>query len=94
MLNGAAFKKLGLAAALTGCMLLGSAIPAMANDRDWRDRERCEQRIHRAQDRLQREAYRHGEYSRQAERARHELREAREQCRWIDGQQWRDHDRR
>ena len=93
MLNGAAFKKLGLAAALTGCMLVGSAVPALAYDHDWRDREKCEKRIGRAEDKLHREVYRHGEYSRQAEHARHELRETREQCRWIDGQQWRDHDR-
>lgn len=66
---------------------------AVAQDRDHdrdRDRDRkCEQRIHKAEENLRRAIARHGEHSRQAEKNRHALEEARERCRHHD----RDHDR-
>ncbi len=71
-----------LAAALGGFLLLGSAAPAQARDRD----DKCAQRIRQTEAQLQREIQRHGEYSRQAQKRRHELEKAREGCRG-------DHDR-
>ena len=91
MFKAAAWKRFGIAATLSGCLLLGSAAPALAYDRDWREREQCEKRIHRAEEKLHHEVYKHGEYSRQAEYARHELGETRAQCRWIERQEWREH---
>lgn len=41
----------------------------------------CQQRIHRAEENLQRAIRRHGEHSREAERRRHELQEVRRSCR-------------
>lgn len=73
-----------LAAALGGFLLLGVAAPAQARDRD----DKCVQRIHKAEERLKKEVRRHGEHSRQAEKRRHELEDAREKC-----HRGRDHDR-
>jgi len=64
------FKKTGiLAALLSGFLLLGSALPMHADDRD-RDR-RCERQIHNAEEALNKAIRRHGEHSRQAEQKRH-----------------------
>ncbi len=77
------FKKTGiLAALLSGFLLLGSALPMHADDRD-RDR-RCERQIHNAEEALNKAIRRHGEHSRQAEQKRHQLEETRERCRHRD----------
>jgi hypothetical protein len=69
-------------------MIAASAVPAMANDhyrdsRDYREQQKCEQRIRKAEEKLQREIYKHGRHSRQAEHRRQELREAQQQCRYY-----------
>jgi F0F1-type ATP synthase epsilon subunit len=75
-------KKPGIVATILAALFLfGSAIPVRALDDD-----RCERRIHKAEENLQKAIRKHGEHSRQAEQKRHELEEAREQCR-------HDHDR-
>ena len=61
---------------LAGVFMVSSAGMLMARDHD----DRCEQRIHKAERNLQKEVDRHGEHSRQAEKRRHELEEAREKC--------------
>lgn len=69
--------------------VLGSffaTVPLRAVDRDDR---RCEERIHKAQEQLERAERRHGEHSRQAEEKRHHLEEVRERCHGGD----HDHDR-
>ena len=71
---------------LSGC-LLGSALPLMADRRS-----DCDRRIHRAEENLNKEVRRHGEQSRQAEKRRHELNAAREQCREFDQNRDHDHD--
>ncbi len=79
-----------LAAVLSAFLLFCGATPAQAHDGDGN----CARRIHRAEEKLEREIYRHGPYSRQAEKRRHELEEARERCyrhRYRDD--WRDRDR-
>jgi len=72
-----------LAAALGGVLLFAGAPATRAQDHD-RD-EKCEQRIHNAEAKLQKEIARHGEQSRQAEKRRHELEQVRQSCH-------RDHD--
>ena len=64
------------------CFLMGT-IPARALDRD---DHRCEERIHKAEANLEKAIHKHGEHSRQAEKKRHDLEEARERCH-------HDHDR-
>lgn len=79
-------------AVLSAFLMLGCFGFAQDRDHD-RDRNRdrkCEQRIHKAENELQKAIRRHGEHSRQAERKRHELQEARERC----GHRDKDHDRR
>jgi len=79
------FKKTGITAALlSGFLLLGSAVPMHADDRD----RKCERQIHNAEEALNKAIRRHGEHSRQAEQKRHALEETRERCRHHD----RDHD--
>jgi ribosome-associated translation inhibitor RaiA len=65
-----------LAAVLSAFLLFGGAAPAQAHDRD----NDCYRRIHRAEEKLEREIHRHGPNSRQAQRRRHDLEEARERC--------------
>jgi hypothetical protein len=82
-----------LIAALVLTWFLAGAVPAQAfgdHDRD-RDR-RCEQRIRNAEEKLRYAERKHGEHSRQAQKRRHELEEARERCRRGDHD--RDHDYR
>ena len=74
--------KLFIAALITFGFVTGT-IPARAYDRD--DDRRCERRVHKAEENLERAIRRHGEHSRQAERRRHELEEAREHCHHHDG---------
>jgi hypothetical protein len=80
-----------LAAALGGMFLLGSGA-VQAADRD-KDREKCEQRIHKAEDNLRKQIDHHGEHSRQAESARRNLDEQRDKCRREFGDHDRDRDR-
>jgi hypothetical protein len=68
-----------LSAAVVLAFLAGT-VPARALDDHDRGR-RCEQRVHSAEARLQNAIRKHGERSRQAEKRRHELEEAREHCR-------------
>jgi hypothetical protein len=80
-----------LAAALGGFLLLGSTAPVQARDRD----NRCARRIHQAEEKLEKEIRRHGEHSRQAEKRRRELENARRGCRGDrDRDDRRDRDRR
>jgi hypothetical protein len=72
-----------LAAALGGVLLFAGAPATRAQDHG-RD-EKCEQRIHKAEAKLQKEIARHGEQSRQAEQRRQELEQVRQSCH-------RDHD--
>ena len=62
--------------ALGVLLLAGGVARAQAGDRD----RQCEQRIHRAEEKLRKEIDRHGEHSRQAEKRRHDLEEARRSC--------------
>jgi hypothetical protein len=84
-----------------GLMLSGGAILAHAESP-----EHCQHRIQHAEHELHEAVERHGRDSRQAERKRVELREARERCwrenhrwwdereqRWHDQHDWNDHDR-
>jgi F0F1-type ATP synthase epsilon subunit len=71
------------ASVMAGALFAGAAVPATAVDR----RERCEQKVRKAEDNLQKAVRRHGEHSRQAEQKRDALERARANCR--DG----DHDR-
>ena len=60
-------------ALLTIVGLVGSSLPARAEDK-------CERDIHRAEDKLRDAVQKHGENSRQAEKRRHELEEVRRRC--------------
>lgn len=80
--------KPALAAALSGGFLLFAGAPgARADARE------CQERVAKADHRLHEAAGRHGWESRQAEHARHELREARERC-WNRDHRWWDEDQR
>jgi hypothetical protein len=65
-------------ALLTIVGLVGSSLPVRADDRD-RDRK-CEKRIHQAEEKLRGAVQRHGEGSRQAQKRREELEEAKRHC--------------
>jgi hypothetical protein len=60
-------------ALLTIVGLVGSSLPARAEDK-------CERDIHRAEDKLREAVQKHGESSRQAEKRRHELEEVKRRC--------------
>jgi len=62
--------------ALGVLLLAGGVARTQASDNN----RRCEQRIHQAEEKLRREIDRHGEHSRQAEKRRHELEQARRSC--------------
>ncbi len=73
-----------VSAALLGMLAFAGAPRAFADDY-----YKCQRRIAKADHRLHEAVEDHGWYSRQAEHARHELREARERCgreqrRWWD----------
>jgi len=74
--------------ALAVSLLGGLAIPARADRDD--HHERCERDVRKAERNLDNAIHKHGEHSRQAEKRRHELEEARERCHMGD----HDHDRR
>jgi hypothetical protein len=67
------WKSLQLVPVLAALLLVGGAART-------RSCNNCEQRIHRAEGNLRKAIRRHGEHSRQAERRRHELEEARRSC--------------
>lgn len=60
-------------ASLTIVGLVGSSLPALADDK-------CEKRIHQAEDRVRDAVQRHGEDSKEARKRRAELEEAKRQC--------------
>jgi hypothetical protein len=91
------FGRAVLATLIVGGFLLLAGNQAFADD--------CQHRIAKADHKLHEAAARHGWNSPQAERARHELREARERCwnrnhrwwdeeghRWHTERDWDDHD--
>jgi len=78
-----------LATTLAVLFLLAAAVPLRASADD----EKCERRVHKAEQNLEKAVRKHGEYSQQAEQRRRELEEARERCR-HDHDSDRDHDRR
>jgi hypothetical protein len=64
---------------LGASLMAGLATPAHA-DRD----DRCERKIRKAEQNLEKAERKHGEHSRQAEKRRHELEEQRERCHMRD----------
>lgn len=85
--------------ALAGCLLFTGAPQLRADDDD------CQRRVARADHRLHEAIEHHGPASRQADRRRQELHEARERCwnsshrwwdehehRWHSDRDWDDHD--
>ncbi|HEX8926055.1 MAG TPA: hypothetical protein VF786_09700 [Terriglobales bacterium] len=75
--NDMRWKKLATAAILGASLIAGSALPAMARDRD----DHCEKRVHKAEMKLHDAERKHGEHSRQAEKRREELERERANCR-------------
>lgn len=73
------------ALALMACLTLASPPRARADD------DECQRRVARADHKLHEAAEHHGWESKQAEHARHELREAREHC-WATYHKWWDED--
>ena len=71
------WKNILFAAGLGVLLLAGGVARMQASDQD----RQCQQRIHRAEEKLRKEVDRHGEHSRQAEKRRHELEEAQRSCR-------------
>jgi hypothetical protein len=74
-----------MAAALTAFATLSAAPSLRADDQD------CQKRISRADHKLHDAIEHHGYRSSQADRARHDLAEAREQC-WTSYHKWWDED--
>ena len=70
------WKNILLVAASGVLLLVGGVARTQAGDSD----RQCQQRVHRSEEKLRKEIDRHGEHSRQAERRRHELEEARRSC--------------
>jgi hypothetical protein len=78
-------------ALLTIAGLVGSSLPARADDRDDR-RVRCERRIHQAEERLRDAVQRYGEDSRQARKRREQLEQQRRNCPDYHDAEHHDHD--
>jgi len=74
------------AVALSGIFMVSSAGLLQARDHD----DKCEERVRKAERNLERDVQKHGEHSRQAEKRRHQVEEAREKCGHDHD---RDHDR-
>jgi hypothetical protein len=74
---------LGTAALAAGLVLFAGTASARADE--------CQERLIKADHRLHEAIEHHGPESKQAERRRHELREAREYC-WGHGHRWWDVD--
>ena len=75
-MNNTRFGKAAIAAALLSVLLLFAAVPPSHAD----ERERCQQRIERAEARLDQAIRKHGEYSHQANDRRRDLTAERERC--------------
>ena len=94
-MNSTRFGKAVVAAAVLSVLLLFAAAPPSHAD----DRERCQQRIERAEARLYEAIRKHGEYSHQANDRRRDLNAGRERCwrehhAWWDGHEHQWHDDR
>jgi hypothetical protein len=87
-----AFANTAMAVVLAGGLLMfgGAVMTARADD----DLGGCRRNVDKWEDRLDRDIHRHGFDSRQANHDRHELNEAREDCRRHFGDRWRDNDDR
>ena len=91
--------RLAPAMAAMGAMFLFAGVPQASAENEHRE---CREHIERAQAKLDRAVAKHGEGSRAAEKARHDLREERERCwnrehgywgqdgRWHDQRDWDD----
>ena len=66
-----------IAAALCFLVISTAAVPMFARDR----RDKCEQRVQKAEQSLDNAVRKHGEHSRQAEQKRQRLEEVRANCR-------------
>ena len=86
-------KKFRSRALLASAVVLGMLAFAGTPQASAEDYDRCQRRIAKADHKLHEAAEHHGWYSRQAEHARHELREARERC-WKERHRWWDEDGR
>jgi hypothetical protein len=75
-----------VSAAFLGMLAFAGAPQASAESYD-----KCQQRIAKADHKLHEAIEHHGWESRQADHARHELREARERC-WNESHRWWDED--
>jgi len=84
-MNNTRFGKAAIAAALLSVLLLFAAVPPSHAD----ERERCQQRIERAEARLDQAIRKHGEYSHQANDRRRDLTAERERC-WRESHAWWD----
>jgi type II secretory pathway component PulJ len=75
------FRRTGMAVLIGALLMSISSVAAQAQTPE--QHYRCERRIRRAEANLQRAIDRHGTNSRQAERRRRELAEARAQCQGL-----------
>jgi len=82
-MNKARFGRTAVAAALLSVLLLFVAVPPSHAD----DRERCQQRIEKAEARLDEAIRKHGENSPQANDRRRDLNAERERC-WKESHAW------
>jgi hypothetical protein len=73
-----------VATVLGGALLIGSALPALADARS-----DCEKRVRKAEQNLQHEIDRHGEHGRNVEKRRQQVERERQNCNMND----RNHDR-
>ena len=73
------------AAVLAVFFMTAGAAPMRAADRD----DKCEQHVRNLENQLRQAERKHGEHSKQAEKKRRQVEEAREKC----GHRGRDHDR-
>jgi hypothetical protein len=88
LVNKSLWARRALAAAiLAGAFLFVGASSLRADERE------CQERLRKADHRVHEAAEHHGWESKQAEHARHELREAREYC-WTHEHKWWDEDGR
>jgi hypothetical protein len=74
---------------LTIIGFLGASVPLRADEAH----ERCERRIHKAEEKLRIAVRRYGEHSRQAHKRHEQLEEERRRCGYRDHDHDRDHDR-
>jgi hypothetical protein len=68
-------KRFFATALLAGSLVIGS-VPALARDHH----DKCEEKVRKAEQKLQNAQRKHGEHSRQAEQKRQELERARAHC--------------